>query len=403
MSLSNTRLEAAPTSTWRGFPLLLVVMAVLCWLICTIAQVEKYLGLTRAAVACAVGSVAVIATLLVLRRVCETGRDIRIWPLLATFLIMVLSFAVIYPKSQHHAPGKGSDREDALRVELYGITHHQYPYSMRTYLGHPPTPLPGALVLAAPFYFAGRIAVQNLLWIALFFLFLTRYFRKRATALAFIAIFLVSALENLNDIDVGGDYVANILYVSIAMFTFYRAIDREAMDWKTYLSVIFLGLALSSRIIYVVTLPTLLALALQSPKQRRSVLLLTGALFTSALVTLPVFMPHPFEHLREQLNQNADKLKLLPALISGNTLPVIALAVASLAFFQRMTLQLAFLLTGAASLIMILPPMLLFVSKEGGLRKPLTPDLEYLAVCAIFLSLWIFARWEQLAISTAES
>jgi len=39
--------------------------------------------------------------------------------------------------------------------------------------------------------------------------------------------------------------------------------------------------------------------------------------------------------------------------------------------------------------------MLGVVIVQGGLVRPLTPDLEYLAVTAIFLGLWIFSHFDQ--------
>ncbi len=178
------------TQAYRvGRLVLLVTTVVLCWLACTVAQVEKYLSLPRAAAVCALGCAGIVTLLLLLRRCYHRRQDVRLWSLAVVFGLLVLSFAVLYPKSQKHLSGKGSDREDALRVELVAVTHHQYPYDARTYLNHPPSPLPGAMWLAFPFFLAGRIALQNLLWTALFFIFLTHFFRRRVTALVLPSCF----------------------------------------------------------------------------------------------------------------------------------------------------------------------------------------------------------------------
>ena len=94
------------------------------------------------------------------------------WPLALT-----AAFAVLYPISLKHTLNVGSDREDALRIELNAVRHHQYPYGTHTFLGNPPTPLPGAMLLAALFFTIGHIAWQNFLWLALFFLFAVHFFR----------------------------------------------------------------------------------------------------------------------------------------------------------------------------------------------------------------------------------
>lgn len=43
------------------------------------------------------------------------------------------------------------------------------------------------------------------------------------------------------------------------------------------------------------------------------------------------------------------------------------------------------------------------VEHEGGWTRPLTPDLEYLAPAAIFLSLWGFSLWERNSLATERS
>ena len=107
------------------------------------------------------------------------------------FALLAGAFDALYPISLRHTLNRGSDREDALRIELDAMRHHLYPYDARTFLGNPPTPLPGAMLLAAPFYAIHHIAWQNFLWLALFFVFTARWFRYRATALFFLATFLL--------------------------------------------------------------------------------------------------------------------------------------------------------------------------------------------------------------------
>ncbi len=374
---------------------LLVVLVVLCWLVCTVAQVEKYVGLPQAWVVCALGCTGVALLLLLLRKSYRRNADIPRSSLIIAFCILVSSFAVLYPKSQHHAPGKGSDREDALRVELIAVLHHRYPYDARTFLGHAPTPLPGAMWLAMPFFFVGRIALQNVFWAGAFFVFLAKFYARRSTALVFVVVFLLTSLENLNDIDVGGDYVTNIMYVCIAIYVFGLAVEDSDSTTKTWLATIFLGISLSSRILYLVVMPLLFALAIQRTRLQRALWMVGGVLVTWSLVTFPVFSPHPVTKLIGQLNQNADKLRQLPQAFAGITLPLLALLVASTSFLLHMNVRRVFLLAGAASLILVLPPMISIVQAEGGLTRPMTADLEYLAVSAVFLSLWAMSTWEQ--------
>lgn len=77
-------------------------------------------------------------------------------------------FVVGVPAADDAILGVGSDRANALDVALTQLAAGHYPYTATTYLGNPITPLPGALLLAAPFRFLlGTAAWQNVVWTAL--------------------------------------------------------------------------------------------------------------------------------------------------------------------------------------------------------------------------------------------
>ncbi len=216
-------------------------------------------------------------------------------------------------------------------------------------------------------------------------------------------MFLVTALGNLNDLDVGSDYMTDIMYVSIALFLLAQAVTRPASTVKVTLAVVFLGVALSSRVLYFVVIPPVLALTLQRTSTRRALVIIGGVLLTCAMVTLPVFLPHAFSLLRAQLNQNADKLRLLPRFLSGNTLPATALLLSSISFLIHMNLLRIFLLVGMATLVLVLPPMFFIIQAEGGFARPLTTDIEYFAVSAVFLAIWAMAAWEDIGLDPQKS
>jgi hypothetical protein len=369
----------------------------LCWILCTIAQLQKYLSGRLAVSSCLLGGLAIAGLVFGLVHLYRRGLDVPRWTLIVALMALLLSFAVVYPVAQKHILGKGSDREDALRVELVALVHHQYPYDARTFLNHRPTPLPGAMVLAFPFFLLGRIALQNLVWASAFCIFLLNFFSRRATALAFVLIFLITALENLNDFDVGGDYMTNIMYVAIALYLFYRALLRSETNWASVLSIVLLGIALSSRVVYAVTLVPVFALALQRTGWRRALKFTAGVIAVSLLVTLPVFAPHPVTRLLLQLNQNADKFDYLPSFLPPVALPLSALCIVCSSFFVRMTLPRVYLISGLATFVMVGPPMLSICIAQG-LSQKLPTDLEYLAVSCLFVALWLFSRLERVAI-----
>ncbi len=386
----------------RAYRVFLAGGVAICWLVCTVALLEKYLSVRKASGLCFLGCVGILGCVAALQRCYKTGRDVNRWAAGAVFTTLILSFVVLYPKSQRHAANKGSDREDALRVELVAVGHHEYPYDARTFLGNPPTPLPGAMLLAAPFFLTGRVAFQNLVWAAIFLAVLLSFFKRRATAVTFFAIFLIAAAQNLNDFDVGGDYITNVMYVAVALFLFDRALGRKDLGWLGAAAIGLLGLALSSRIVYAVALLPLLALAVQRTTLQRALRLTGAAVFVAVAVTLPFFMPHPISRMLTQLGQNADKFQALPLWLPPSSLVVAALVLGSLAFFARMDLARVYGLFGLCSVAMILPPLASVVYAGGSLRHPLPTSLGYLAVSSIFLSLWMFSRLEQIGVAEAQ-
>ena len=308
------------------------------------------------------------------------------------FLVLVAAFTVLYPISLKHTLNVGSDREDALRVELNAVRHHQYPYDTFTFLHNPPTPLPGAMLLAAPFFAIGHSAWQNFLWYALFFLFTIRFFRYRATALFFLAVFLLFAPANLSDFTSGGDYLTNFFYLTIAIALFTRSLARSL--YFSIPAALFFGVTLSSRGIYALVLIPLLAFTLQRTTRSRTAVLFVAALIAATVVTLPVFTPHPFTHLLQQLDHSsAGKLRLIPEAFHPQwTLPLLAAIISCSAFWVRMDLPRLFLIFSAASFVMLAP----FVATFALHSEKLWFVSAYLSVCTLSYCLWALSLDERM-------
>lgn len=98
-------------------------------------------------------------------------------------------------------------------------------------------------------------------------------------------------------------------------------------------SVCLLGLALSSRALYAVTIVPLLAFGIRNGAAKRTILMIF-VLLIAACATLPVFLPHPVSGLAAQLAQNTDKLQFLPPFLPAKLLTLLAFLVASLGFFS---------------------------------------------------------------------
>jgi hypothetical protein len=332
-----------------------------------------------------------------LKKLNRAQRQIRIawFPLL--FAVLVVAYAVLYPISLRHTLNHGSDREDALRICLTAVTHHQYPYDLRTFLGNKPTPLPGALWLAFPFFLLGHIAWQNFLWLGLFFIFTLRFFRYRATALFLLSIFILFSPSNLGDFTDGGDYLTNFFYVAIALSFLLWSLNRSLALCIS--AALFVGLTLSSRIIYAIDIIPLLVMSLQRTSRARTLLIFAFILAAAAAVTLPVFTPHPFAPLMEQLRQHSGKLRYIPAALHPElTLPLLACLVACFSFFVRMDLPRLFLVFGVSSFVMLAPIAISYAFHS----EKLLFNLSYLSVSTLSFALWALSRYE-LNIQTAFS
>jgi hypothetical protein len=309
---------------------------------------------------------------------------------LLLFLALTAAFTILYPISLKHNLNIGSDREDALRIELDAIHNHQYPYDTRTFLGNPPTPLPGAMLLAAPFFAVGHIAWQNFLWLALFFVFAVRFFRYRATALFYLALFLLFAPGHLSDFTSGGDYLTNFFYIAFAVALFDRFLDHPFYACTP--AALFLGVTLSSRIVYAAILIPLLALTLQRTSRSRAAALSFLILLAACAVTLPVFAPHPLPHLLQQLEQNSIKLRYIPAAVHPQwTLPLLAILLSCSAFFVRINLPNLFLTFSIASFVMLAPFVVTFALHSNKLRYA----FFYLSVSTLSFSLWALSQYER--------
>src|ERR1700722_192288 len=140
---------------------LLIFSICAAWTLISWAAIYKYLTHGKATVAMLLGILFIALGMHWLDRLNQQQRQISAGWLLLLFLILTAAFSVLYPISLKHPLNVGSDREDALRIELNAVQHHQYPYDTHTFLGNSPTPLPGAMLLAAPFFELGHIAWQN--------------------------------------------------------------------------------------------------------------------------------------------------------------------------------------------------------------------------------------------------
>ena len=369
----------------------LIVGVCVAWVMISVHPIWKYLSHAEASAVLMFGLVLIVLGMLWLDRLKRRQRQIGFGWFAILFVVLTAAFAVLYPISLRHTLNSGSDREDALRVELDAVVHHRYPYDARTFLSNPPTPLPGAMLLAAPFFAMGDIAWQNLFWLALFFVFTVRFFDYRATALLFLTLFLLLTPANLSDLTSGGDYLTNFFYFSIAVALFTRSLGGSY--YVCIPAAVFLGVTLSSRVVYAFALIPLLALTLQRASRFRTFVLFAVILGGAAAVTLPILAPDLLTHLVGLFNQNSGKLRYLPGGLHARwTLPLLAVIASSAAFFRRMDLPRFFLIFSIASFIVLAPSVVTLALYSERLRTV----LSYLSICTLSFSLWALSRYEHL-------
>ncbi len=175
----------------------------------------------------------------------------------ATVVGVAMLFAVAYPIADSGVVGGGSDRDDALNVAVRALLDGRYPYREPTYLGNPISPLPGALLLAAPFVLMGNAAYQTFFWLPIFILVTGRAMGSLLSGVLLSWTILILSPAVMIGIVTGDDLLAN----SIAVLVFSLLLIREAAHrrWSAGLLAVLLGVAMSWRPNFALLLPLLFA------------------------------------------------------------------------------------------------------------------------------------------------
>jgi hypothetical protein len=208
---------------------------------------------------------------------------------IASFALLALAFTLLYPLANSGVIGGGSDRDDALNIAVGELVAGRYPYYPRTYLDAPISPLPGALLLAAPFVLLGNSALQNFFWLAVLALVAVGWLGSTARALLLLWTLLLLSPGALNELMVGGDLLANACYVAV----FALLLMQERQPGRRLLLSVLLGVALSSRLNYLLLAPPLFAFFARHHSVRAASVVAGVAAAAWLLVTLPFFLYDP--------------------------------------------------------------------------------------------------------------
>ena len=290
------------------------------------AVVQKFLGLTGVAaylciswVVVAVGHGGWAARA---HRGLDESAAMRL--LVATMLVVSVTFFLVYPLVDAGLVGGGSDSDDALEITTRELAAGRYPYYVQTYLGNPPIPLPGAMFLSLPFVLLGLVAAQNLFWLS-FYLFEAKAFLGdwRNTLMMFWAMLgLAPALAH--SLATGSDRLGNALSVLVFLLLLVRwaeprDIGPRALSaappagapqdcphgcnatggshrqnrWVGWAIATLFGLALSWRSNFLFLVPLAFSALVQKAGAGRALELTAVALLAFAGVTVPLFLFDP--------------------------------------------------------------------------------------------------------------
>jgi hypothetical protein len=293
------------------------VVAVLWLLIPSLAVVQKFLG-----IAGVVAYVSVVTLILYIghRWVFEAftlrvSEEAVPWLVVATFLALLLMFLIMYPLADSGIVGPGSDRDEALNIASRELLRGHYPYYQETYFGNAISPMPGAVLLAIPFVLIGNSAYQNLFWLFVFFLFTRSYLKDGRSALLLLWTILALSPVVLQEFVTGGDYLANSLYVMLAIVWLVRAVIRSDFGgWETLVSAVFLGIALSSRANFATLLPLIFSALVAVSGWKTAAKCVAVTCVTSAVITLPFYIydPQAFSPLVTAAGKLGDFRSVIP-------------------------------------------------------------------------------------------
>lgn len=212
----------------------------------------------------------------------------------ATFLILLAIFWVGYPLANSGLLGRGSDRDEALNTATAELLSGHYPYYAKTYLGNPISPMPGSLVLAAPFLLLGNSAYQNLFWLFAFLGTMNWYLKGQRPALLLLWAIIVLSPILLQEYVTGGDLLANSLYTLLFIMWMVNVVSQDSFSgWKKSLLAILLGVGLASRLNFALLLPLVFSALVQSAGWKSAIKYILVTCLTLGLMTIPFYLYDP--------------------------------------------------------------------------------------------------------------
>ena len=203
---------------------------------------------------------------------------------------LVVIFFIVFPKANVPLPGQGSDSDDGLNLAVQELLNLRYPYNVRAYLGNPISEFPGAIMLSMPFLMMGNSAYQNIFWIILFCMFLKLYLKTWRLVFPLMLLLFVLSPEVVRQLVTGGPILANEIFVMLSMYLIVSQLSGTHDSTMAKIgSAVFLGIAMSSRLNFVLVGPLLLSCLVQNSGWKQTVKYLLISLLVWSVVTLPFY------------------------------------------------------------------------------------------------------------------
>lgn len=246
--------------------------------------------------------------------------------------LLVVAFVMGFPDAYGFALGVGSDRANALDVALAQLADGRYPYTATTYVGNPITPLPGALLLAAPFWWvAGTAAWQNLAWVFLLLPVLNGGWRLRSRPTVLWALTALGGLEVLREFVVGDDLVSSAIPAVAAVAWTLRA-ARGRATWVLAGASILLGVATCTRPHMLLVVVIAVAAVGMAAGARRALLVGVGASLVWVALVVPflrggVARFSPLHTVAKVTGDRALTVGMIAIALGATALVVVVLAV----------------------------------------------------------------------------
>lgn len=370
------------------------LLAFFLWLIPCVGQIIKWSPRHIAPLVCGLAFAGFVIGFQIVGRVSgRWDRSLR-WVLFGAAGLVALIVLLVFPKIHAGKFGSGTDRADAYLVGLHAIFHRSYPYYFNTPQGNPLTPMPGALMLALPFYLLGNISLENIFWVFAFAWFLTRFYRSASAYLLFFGAYILCSTVAMQDLITGGDYLINTLYVAISMYGVVLVYQKPTGRGMRILAVIFYAITLCSRPIFVLaTLPVISAFILQKDGKRSLAAFLTLNILVALIIVGPFYFYDP-SHFTP-LQTPASYLRWAPpALHVKILLSCATLFVAAASFFRRLEVISIFGWVALAFAAMFIPYCFMVAVVQGWTVPIFLHQWTYSLPVTIFGGLWLIRQAE---------